>query len=314
VAAGLGLSAHALAQRGLRTHGARIIHFSLASRFVGRTLEETAVVPRGASPRRPRPLLVLLHWRGGSPDGLLSNELLEALWALGPRAPIVLMPNGSGGSFWHDRRGGRWAHYVVAEAIPAAVRRLGADPSRVAIGGTSMGGFGALDIARLWPGRFCAVGAHSPALFLSARELMPGSFDGRSDFSDHDLLALHPHYGRMPVWIDVGADDRFRRADVRLATVMGVTPHVWPGGHGTRYWRSHMADYLGFYADALARCHGATRQVPRPLPRSNRDAGTSPPPGASARARHGGGFERSGRQSRAHRRSGGGPLHRGLGS
>jgi S-formylglutathione hydrolase FrmB len=218
---------------------------------VGRTLVETAVVPRGGSAPVRRPLLVLLHWRGGSPDRLLSNELFAGLSELGARAPIVLLPDGSGGSFWHDRRSGRWARYVVEEAIPAAVRRLHADPSRVAIGGTSMGGFGALEIARLWPGRFCAVGAHSPAIFWSARTAMSGSFDGAADFARHDLLALRPDYGRTPVWIDVGTNDPFRAAGVRLAGKLRVTPHVWPGEHGSRYWRDHMGAYLRFYADAL---------------------------------------------------------------
>jgi S-formylglutathione hydrolase FrmB len=35
----------------------------------------------------------------------------------------------------------------------------------VAIGGISMGGFGAYAIARLDPGRFCAVGGQSAALY-----------------------------------------------------------------------------------------------------------------------------------------------------
>ncbi len=210
-------------------------------------------MPPGA-PRAGRPLLVLLHWRGGSPRALLSNELFAALARLGPRAPVVVLPDGAGGSFWHDRRGGRWARYVTDEVIPAAVRHLHADPTRVAIGGTSMGGFGALDIARLWPGRFCAAGAHSPAIFSSWRTTMAGAFDSAHDFVRHDLLALRPSYGAMPVWIDVGSADRFRTADVRLARELGVVLHVWPGKHGSRYWRTHMGDYLRFYADALARC------------------------------------------------------------
>jgi S-formylglutathione hydrolase FrmB len=226
------------------------VHFALRSGEVGRTLEETAVVPRGAGPGRP--LLVLLHWRGGRADSLLSNELFAGLARLGARAPVLLIPNDSGGSFFHDRRDGRWASYVVREAIPAAVRRFHADPSRVAIGGTSMGGFGALDIVRLWPGRFCAVGGHSPAIFTSPATTMAGSFDGPADFARHDLLSLTPSYGRTPVWIDVGTEDRFRAADVRLARELGVTPHVWPGEHGSRYWRDHMADYLRFYADACS--------------------------------------------------------------
>lgn len=214
---------------------------------MGRVLRETAAVPRGGE--HGRPLLVLLHWRGGRPDYLLSNELFAGLAALGRRAPVVVMPNGGGGSFFHDRRSGRWASYVVNEVIPAAVRRFGVDPRRVAIGGTSMGGFGALDIARLWPGRFCAVGAHSPAIFTSVAARMPGSFDSARDFARHDLLALHPSYGSTPVWIDVGTADRFRAADVRLARSIGLRAHVWPGTHGSHYWRAHMGQYLRFYAD-----------------------------------------------------------------
>jgi S-formylglutathione hydrolase FrmB len=243
-----------MAGRGLDTHGARIVHFTVRSALVGRTLRETAVIPRDAAPRGRRPLLVLLHWRGGSPDALVSGALLAGLARLGPRAPVVVMPDGGGGSFFHNRRDGRWASYVVREVIPAAARRLGADPSRVAIGGTSMGGFGALDIARLWPGRFCAVGAHSPAIFTSARSTMAGSFDSPRDFGRHDLLSLRPSYGRTPVWIDVGSEDRFRRADVRLASELGLRAHVWPGSHGSEYWRAHMGEYLRFYAAALAHC------------------------------------------------------------
>ena len=193
---------------------------------------------------------MLLHWRGGRPDWLLSNQLFAGLAALGRRAPVVVMPDGGGGSFWHDRRGGRWASYVVDEVVPTAVRRFGVDPRRVAIGGTSMGGFGALDIARLWPGRFCAVGAHSPAIFPSARSMMPGSFDSAADFARHDLLALRPSYGRTPVWIDVGNEDRFRAADVRFARGLGLRAHVWAGKHGSNYWRAHMARYLSFYANS----------------------------------------------------------------
>jgi S-formylglutathione hydrolase FrmB len=117
-----------------------------------------------------------------------------------------------------------------------------------------MGGFGALDIARLWPGRFCAVGAHSPAIFTSAQTTMAHSFDNARDFAKHDLLSLRPSYGKTPVWIDVGTQDRFRAADVRLGGELGVQPHMWAGKHGSRYWRDHMAAYLRFYADALARC------------------------------------------------------------
>jgi S-formylglutathione hydrolase FrmB len=251
----------ALAHSGRHLRGATVLRTELRSRYVGRTLEQELVAPRGGS--RGRPLLVLLHWRGGSPDRLLSNQLFAALARLGPRAPAILLPSGGGSSFFHDRRDGRWAQYVMNEAIPAALRRLHADPRRVAIGGTSMGGFGALDIARLNPGRFCAVGGHSAAIFSSARQAMAGAFDGPADFARNDLLTLARRgsnaYGRTPVWLDVGTSDRFRGADVALAHALRadgtrVGLHFWSGKHGSRYWRSHMGSYLSFYANALARC------------------------------------------------------------
>jgi hypothetical protein len=83
---------------------------------------------------------------------------------------------------------------------------------------------------------------------------MAGSFDNTGDFARHDLLTLRPSYGRTPVWIDVGAEDRFRAADQRLAHELGARAHVWPGKHGSHYWRAHMREYLAFYASALANC------------------------------------------------------------
>jgi S-formylglutathione hydrolase FrmB len=91
------------------------------------------------------------------------------------RPPVVLLANGGGHSYYHDRRDRPWGSYVVREAIPAGVRRTGADPRRVAIGRISRGGFGALDLARLHPRRFCVVGGHSAALWRSGGETAPGA-------------------------------------------------------------------------------------------------------------------------------------------
>jgi enterochelin esterase-like enzyme len=125
-----------------------------------------------------------------------------------------------------------------------------------------MGGFGALDLARLHPGRFCAVGAHSAALWTQGGDTAPGAFDDAGDFARHDVLAAvaraNPYRG-LPVWVDVGTADPFRSADTRLAADLhrraaNVAFHVWPGGHDAGYWRAHVGRYLGFYAAALAGC------------------------------------------------------------
>jgi S-formylglutathione hydrolase FrmB len=76
---------------------------------------------------------------------------------------VVAFPDGAEDKYWHDRDSGAWGTYVLDEVIPQVAERLHTD-DRVAIGGISMGGFGAYDLAQQSPRRFCAVGGHSPAL------------------------------------------------------------------------------------------------------------------------------------------------------
>ncbi|MEY2515036.1 MAG: hypothetical protein QOJ89_2394 [bacterium] len=233
--------------------------FSLHSRLLHRDLGQILLVPRGA--RNPdRGLLVLLHGRTNSLDGprsMLSDELFRALEKLGPSAPAVLLVNGGESSYFHDRSDGPWGRYVVTEAIPAGLRRAHARRDRVAIGGISMGGFGALDIAALNRGRFCAAGGHSPAIFASGGASAPGAFDDAADFARHDVLArarVRNPYAGMPVWLDAGDQDPFRATTTELGELIHHPAHVWRGSHDGAYWRRHMRAYVQFYARALKLC------------------------------------------------------------
>jgi S-formylglutathione hydrolase FrmB len=178
----------------------------------------------------------------------------------------VLLASGGDHSYYHDRRDGPWGSSVVREAIPAAASRLHTN-GRVAIGGMSMGGFGALDLGRLYPRRFCAVGGHSAALWFRAADTPAGAFDDAQDFARHDVVRLARY--RVPVWIDVGADDPFRAADTSLARRVHAIFHIWPGGHDPGYWRRHTGAYLRFYADACApRTPSRSRRAGRSAPRA----------------------------------------------
>lgn len=246
---------------GADTHGARVVRYAIDSRLVGHSLPQVGIVPAGHAPGR-RPLLVFLHGKGSEEESNVNSEMFAALARLGPRAPDIVFPNGGEDSYWHDRADGRWGSYVIREVIPQALKRLDADPRRVAIGGISMGGFGAYDIARLHPSRFCAVGGHSAAIWRSGGETAAGAFDSAEDFATHDLLgsaeASNPYQGKS-LWLDVGSEDPFRSADTDLAHDLRergdvVHFHIWAGAHEGSYWRSHWDDYLRFYANALARC------------------------------------------------------------
>jgi enterochelin esterase-like enzyme len=151
---------------------------------------------------------------------------------------------------------------VLAEAIPDAIRRFHTRPDRIAIGGISMGGYGALHIASLRPSEFCAVGGHSPALWTSGAASAPGAFDNAADFARNDVFAATRagRFATLPVWIDGGNHDPFRDADAAFAHLLrarrvNVTYHVWPGAHDESYWHAHMTAYLRFYAQKLATCH-----------------------------------------------------------
>ncbi len=218
-----------------------------------RDLHEILVLPSDGG--RGRELLVFLHGRSSAPDSNLSQPLFDALHDLGQRAPAVLLADGADHSYWHDRGDGKWGTSMLREAIPAGLARSHADAHRVAIGGISMGGFGALDLARIAPTRFCAVGAHSAALWFHGADTPAGAFDDAQDFARHDLLrfANMRRLYRVPVGIDVGRDDSFMPADKALARELRrrgthVSLAVHGGGHSG--WSGRMAQYLRFYARA----------------------------------------------------------------
>jgi S-formylglutathione hydrolase FrmB len=150
---------------------------------------------------------------------------------------VVLLLDGGDHSYWHNRADGAWGSMVLGEAIP----RHG----RVAIGGISMGGYGALLLGS--KAHFCAVGGHSPALWFSGADSAPGAFDNAEDYARHDIVNHPPHYS-APVWIDVGTEDPFRNAAVHYAREIHAQLHIWPGGHDSGYWHAHLRQYFAFYA------------------------------------------------------------------
>jgi len=241
----------------------RVSGMTVESEAVGRPLEVGVIEPAGASPGK-RPLLVFLHGAGGSSESFLENEVvLETLEGLGDEAPVVAFPEGEE-SWWHDRASGDWGEYVVGEVIPAVSRRFGTDPRRVAVGGISMGGYGAYHLGLAYPRRWCAVGGHSAGLWTDPSEEFPGAFDDRADYEANDVLgaveANPDAFGEIPLWNDYGDEDWFVRgneaflAALEPSTKTRLAAHVWPGGHSGDYWDTHFPQYLRFYAKSLANC------------------------------------------------------------
>jgi S-formylglutathione hydrolase FrmB len=208
---------------------------------------------------------VFLHGRHERADENLdlSEAMFEALHAQGDRAPVVAVPVGSGDSYWHDRRSGRWGTFVLDEVIPEVRRRFQTDPRRVAIGGISMGGFGAYDLMLHSHRRFCAVGGHSPALWRMAGETAAGAFDDADDFARHDVIGAarsRPRaFARQPLWLDAGRQDPFDPGDRAFVSALRsagvpITVRRPGGGHTGDYWDRHWDEYMRWYSRRLAHC------------------------------------------------------------
>jgi S-formylglutathione hydrolase FrmB len=206
--------------------GATVEEITIESAAVGESLP-VSVVESDATGEDP-PLLVFLHGRDGNEESGLVDEMFAALDGLGDRAPVVAFPYGGEASYWHDRDDGDWGRYVLEEVIPTVARESGADPGRVAIGGISMGGYGAYSLAAEAPGRFCAVGGHAPAIWQTAGETAEGAFDDAEDFAAHDVIAAvgtQPEaFTGQPLWIDSGNEDPFVPGDDAL-----IVPSRPPG-------------------------------------------------------------------------------------
>ncbi len=252
------------------TRGAKVTDYSVDSELLGEELPVKVVVPPGAMEGK-RSLLVFLHGRGEDESSYLDEEMFAALARLGDKAPVVAFPRGGPTSYWHDRDSGAWGSYVREELIPRLTKRFGIETERIAIGGISMGGFGAVDIARqgsleLGGGKaaeFCAVGAHSPAVWQQASETAAGAFDDAADFSDHDVIgSVGPPSSPLDgtsFWVDVGDEDPFAEAAERLAGELQAGGAegdfvLGEGEHEDSYWSSNWRRYMRFYGRTLKAC------------------------------------------------------------
>ncbi|HEX4305340.1 MAG TPA: alpha/beta hydrolase-fold protein [Solirubrobacterales bacterium] len=240
----------------------RIDDLAIESQAVGRDLDVSVIDPTGPVAAK-RALLVFLHGAGGSNQSFLANRaVISTLTGLGVEAPVVAFPDGER-SWWHNRGSGDWERYVMREVIPTVRRRFHTDPGRVAVGGISMGGYGAYHLGLRHPGRFCAVGGHSSGLWLDESEEFEGAFDNRADYERNDVLAAvradPDAFGHTRIWNDYGDHDWFVAGNAAFVAALrrgdaDLTAHVWPGGHDGAYWDAHWPAYLRFYAGALAAC------------------------------------------------------------
>ena len=211
------------------------------------------------------PVLYLLHGAGGSNQEWIAYGAVTAadrLMGSGAIRPfLIVFPQGDQ-EYWVDQVGGlAWGTYVAREIVAEidAKFRTRAVPSARAIGGLSMGGHGAMQLAMNFPGVWTVVGAHSPSL---RPEGDAPSFLGKgADFAARDPLSLitaKPEVARaLTWWIDSGDADPWIAQATAIhtkLTALGIPNewHSYPGDHSATYWSAHIPEYFSFYARSFA--------------------------------------------------------------
>jgi enterochelin esterase-like enzyme len=250
--------------------GLRVV--TVPSAALGRRADVSLWAPPGVSPDAPLPLVLLLHGVFGSHWGWSlrghAHRTAARLVAAGEIPPLVLAMPSDGlagdGSGYVARPGSDVPAWIVDE-VPRVASALwpGCLRGERFIAGLSMGGFGALRLAAMHPGRFAAVAAHSS--ITEASQLDPHLPPTRDAWppapADRRVLdawtALRDRAAtsgdRLPaVRFDCGVDDFQIEANRALHAAMqsaGIA-HEYaehPGGHDWDYWREHLADTLRFF-------------------------------------------------------------------
>jgi esterase/lipase superfamily enzyme len=196
----------------------------------------------------------MLHGLGGDHTQWMRTGLLATatdLMQRGEIAPfIIVLPDGERG-YWvdHANNGPRFGSYVSRDLVATVdrdYRTLAARDSR-AIGGMSMGGHGALQLALNNPETFRVVGAHSVA--LRDKDQAFEFFGDQQYFQAHDPVSLVQSRAdvarQLVISVDIGTTDPWKDAADAFHGKLQSSGlvHLWSvdaGGHDDAYWAAHV--------------------------------------------------------------------------
>lgn len=233
----------------------------LRSSSLGRDITYRIILPRAVWNAQKLPVVYLLHGGGGD-FREWSNDSDVASFAA--KGLILVMPEGESSYYTNsvDHPHDRFEDYVVTDLISDVEARFPADPSRRAIVGISMGGFGAIKLALKHPGLYKFVGALSPAIDVPSR---PFSIKRISQYRHHAaifgawgsqtrkendpfVLAGTVDPGSLPfMYISCGEQEGLLPANKQFVALLArrkfnFESHFSSGGHDWNQWNRQLPD------------------------------------------------------------------------
>jgi S-formylglutathione hydrolase FrmB len=209
----------------------------------------------------PFPVLFQLHGLSDDHQAWIQRSNLVRHVAGLPL--IVVLPDGgtSGYLDWVPAdllNKNRYEALIMNDITAFLKRSFNVTDDRWAIGGLSMGGYGAMRLGLKYPDRFASIWAHSSAFHISGMSGV-GFVDPESVATADVFTLADGLVGRenLPeITFDCGVDDNLikhnRDFDAHL-TKIGL-PHTYaehPGAHTWDYWDQHVVSALGQHTRVL---------------------------------------------------------------
>jgi putative tributyrin esterase len=225
------------------------------------------VFPDDAKTPRPWSVFYLLHGLSDDHTIWMRRTSIERYATGLPLA--VVMPDGGRGWYTNAIEGLAYEDDLIKDVVGLIDRTfpVKAERSGRAIGGLSMGGYGAVKLGLKHPEMFASVNSHSGAVGALrdpklAKDLNPefARIFGKSPQDgpeDPFALVTRTDHGRIPAMrIDCGTDDflldQNRGFHRHLESLRIVHEYEeYPGGHDWGYWDKHVQEGLAFHARNL---------------------------------------------------------------
>jgi putative tributyrin esterase len=240
----------------------------------------TAEVLLPVAGRPPFPTFYLLHGLGDDATMWMRHTRIEVYAREYPF--VIVMPDGYRGFYTRNEQGPDYARHL-GEELPAFIERhfqVKTGRRSRAIGGLSMGGYGALRVGLAYPDLYASINSHSGALGwgrggqrAGIRQVahdrgwsdafaaeMSRVFGDNPYETEHDvlLLARRARQARkLPsLLIDCGTEDYLLDDNRAFHAALEQEDiaheyHEHPGAHTWDYWDAHVRDALAFHGRHL---------------------------------------------------------------
>ena len=228
------------------------------SESIGKRTSYNVILPEAGE--GPFPVLMQLHGLSDDADAWLQRSNLVRHVAGLPL--VVVLPDGgtSGYLNWKDSgrlHKNRYEDLLMRDIPAHLARNFNVADGPWAIGGLSMGGYGAMRLGLKFPDRFSSIYAHSSAFHIHEMldlNLVETAIADADVFHHADALASR---GDGPtISFDCGVDDKLidvNRQFHEHLQGLNITHHYaeFPGDHDWDYWDEHVIEALAQHARVL---------------------------------------------------------------